>query len=832
MAFDFSKIKAKKKESGLIDPIEIFQKNKSKIRDAGINDLWLGQGDALRDWHEHRNNEDVAIVLNTGAGKTLIGLLVAQSLVNETKGKVMYACASIQLIEQTREKADGYGIKVTTYYGGEFSNDLFHKGEAVCLTTYQALFNGKSKFRDEEISALIFDDAHTAEGMIKDHFSLALNRNDNENLFSSLLNILRPYYQSIGKSGTFDGLLSGEHNKVELAPPFEIMRNISEITRLLIDAGVSNNKNTMFAWMHMKDHLDLCAYFISGKSIQIIPPVIPIMSLPYFQKGIRRVYLSATMLSSDSFIRTFGRELDYVVEPDTPAGQCERLIVFPQQVYGVVNDYEISKNFIKNRKTLILAPNYFLAKKWEDIGKIPEKDNIVADLRNFKASISPDKLILAARYDGIDLPGDTCRHLIMDGLPTGTGLSDKYLWESLRLSNILRSTLACRIVQSLGRISRGMSDHGVVLILGDEYVKWLLTPKNQAYLPAFVQKQIKLGLHVSESFDSPNDIVSVADSCLNRKEEWIGAYEQFMDDCEIEEIKASDDELKNMAIAESNFIKKYWNRDYVEAIKILEKKLNDTFAYSVGLGSWYALWIGYCFELSGDASNAVCFYKRAHGNSRNIPKHIYDEISQLENSVPEQIENVSNGFLIGKGSSISVPKTFYQDLGVLNGAGTFKQTEEALRCLGQYLGLDSTRPDNEHGTGPDVLWINANVALVIEAKTEKEASYKKEDVGQLSDHMQWVDDHYQVNEKIPLFVGPLVSATKTANPSDKVMVVELSEFKKLGDILISAYEDIVGRAMPLTLTKVVDDVFNERHLKWPDLLNSLVKHQLNSLQRK
>ncbi len=39
---------------------------------------WLAQGDALRDWHEHRDLTDVGVVLNTGAGKTLVGLLIAQ----------------------------------------------------------------------------------------------------------------------------------------------------------------------------------------------------------------------------------------------------------------------------------------------------------------------------------------------------------------------------------------------------------------------------------------------------------------------------------------------------------------------------------------------------------------------------------------------------------------------------------------------------------------------------------------------------------------------------------------------------------------------------------
>ena len=92
MAFDFKKIKAKKKEVLPIDPIEIFQK--LKVSDQGINDLWLAQGDALREWHSNRLQSDISVVLNTGAGKTLVGLIIAQSLVNESKEKVLYVCSS------------------------------------------------------------------------------------------------------------------------------------------------------------------------------------------------------------------------------------------------------------------------------------------------------------------------------------------------------------------------------------------------------------------------------------------------------------------------------------------------------------------------------------------------------------------------------------------------------------------------------------------------------------------------------------------------------------------------------------------------------------------
>ena len=174
MPFDFSKLTPEPKEARLTDPIALFQR--LRVTDTSINDLWLAQGDALRAWNAKRTDPDVSISLNTGAGKTLVGLLIGQSLVNELRTLVLYACSSIQLVEQTAKKAAGYGLPITTYVRGQFSNDSASKGEAVCLTTYQAMFNGKSVLPRRDIGGIVFDDAHAAEHLLRDHFSLRISR--------------------------------------------------------------------------------------------------------------------------------------------------------------------------------------------------------------------------------------------------------------------------------------------------------------------------------------------------------------------------------------------------------------------------------------------------------------------------------------------------------------------------------------------------------------------------------------------------------------------------------------------------------------------------------
>ena len=521
MTFDFSKIRANKNTKRPVHPIEIFQS--ATVSDQGINDLWLAQGDALREWHTNRDQSDVGVILNTGAGKTLVGLLVAQSLVNESSGHVLYACSSIQLIEQTAGKASGYGLSVTTYHGGEFSNDLFVRGLAPCITTYHALFNGKTRFTRYDIAAVVFDDAHTAEHLLRDYFSLSIRRVSFPDLYTKLAVLFREYHHGIGRTTSYEEMLADSSDVTFLIPPFEVARNSAEIGRMLRGAELDDRRETMFSWPHIRDREDLCCIFVSPDAVTLTPAVVPVQSLPYFKKGVRRVYLSATLTAPDGFARTFGRTPNCIVAPSTTAGECERLILFPSKMEVSRDGVDFAMALIGERKALVLVPTYERCKLWKGVAEPPPREAVTDAVNAFKKadSASAAKLILAARYDGVDLPGDTCRVMVIDDLPMGSGPLERFLWESLLLSNSLRSALASRIVQSFGRISRGMSDHGVVIITGNRLVEWLLLPRNAAALPGFLQKQIQLGYAVSESADSLDSLMSAANACLSRDTQWV-----------------------------------------------------------------------------------------------------------------------------------------------------------------------------------------------------------------------------------------------------------------------------------------------------------------------
>ena len=792
----------------------------------------------LREWDAHRTDKDVAVVLNTGAGKTLVGLLIAQSLVNETQRQVVYACSSIQLVEQTADKARGYGLPVTTYLSGVFSPDgLYQRAEAPCVTTYQALFNGRTRFSSDDISAVIFDDAHTAEHILRDQFSVNIVRSEMEEPYRKIVALFQPYHQSVGTATTYAEVSGKESSRLFWVPPFEVRRNVEELRRILLAANLGQHTKTKFSWEHIRDHEDLCCLLISSSEVTLTPPTVPVSTLPYFRQDVRRVYLSATLSAPDAFARAFGREPDQLVSPSTTAGECERLILVPSLNTGIDDDVDSGMDIIEDKKALILVPTYQRGMNWSSVAALPSREDVPQAVRAFREAAAPEKLILAARYDGIDLPGDTCRVLVMDDLPTGLSPLERFQWERLSMQNSFRSTLASRIIQSFGRISRGMSDHGVVILTGQHLVDWIHLPRNRSLLPKFLKRQIELGEKLSGYSENPKALIAAADACLSRDQNWVKFYNDNMrEDAPRADPPGADmEKLKTIALAEAKFGEALWNRDYQSSALILEKALDDAFELSQSAGAWLTLWLGFALEMTGDTEAARGHYAKAHGNQRNLPRPLPEHTSASA-SVPEQILNVQQQMWIGhpRPSSVQSPKTITEDLMALNGYGSGAQTEEALRCLGQYIGLESTRPDKEFGKGPDVLWLGENgYAVCMEAKSDKQSTspYNKDYVGQLHNHVQWVKDNYEVSAVIPVFIGPLVPASDQASPSPDMRVAELGQFEQLGKKLVSALRDVAIGAIPLSLSSDLLEGMKNRGLMYPDVLSSLEMSFLQEMSR-
>jgi len=355
-------------------------------------------------------------------------------------------------------------------------------------------------------------------------------------------------------------------------------------------------------------------------------------------------------------------------------------------------------------------------------------------------------------------------------------------------------------------------------------------PKNLAALPPFLQKQLELGFLVSREATGSSDLPGLVDQFFGRDDAWVATYRQFMDEAKADRSTLDLDALAQLALAEATCAEHLWNRDYAEAARSLSQTLELAFQESQALGAWHALWLARISELLGDATAAAVLYARAHGAAKNIPA-TSRVVAPDSSDVSSQVVELEQRFLV-YGNAVKAPPRMAQDLAHLKSAATAAQMEEAIRMLGEYLGLDSTRPEKEHGTGPDVLWASPGTpSLCLEVKSGKDDAsvYRKRDMGQLSDHVQWVKDNTDATEIVPAFVGPVSKPSDSANPPPEFLVIEVDQLAQLAENLQAALMDIAAKALPISLRATIDSVLSERGLTWPEVLKGIKTHVVRDL---
>jgi replicative superfamily II helicase len=197
--------------------------------------------------------------------------------------------------------------------------------------------------------------------------------------------------------------------------------------------------------------------------------------LPTFDYAARRIYMSATIADDSEIVRTFGASQEAIAKPITSAslaGVGERMILVPGLMkLGGAAIQPMVKNIAtkladKKRGVTILSPSGTAAKEWTDIAEYPETTKAVSEkVAAMQAGDTYGPLVLANRYDGIDLAGNACRFLVMDNLPQGTTNYDVFRMNVVA-DTAVNSLLAQRIEQGIGRGTRGGADYCVVMLVG------------------------------------------------------------------------------------------------------------------------------------------------------------------------------------------------------------------------------------------------------------------------------------------------------------------------------------------------------------------------------
>lgn len=773
-----------------LDPTKIF--GELPAGNHKISNLWAGQERALERWHAVRKENDVVVELNTGAGKSLVGLLIAESSVREGRGRVLYLCPTIDLVEQVSREADGLGIKYSTRTSGNWSNDLYKSEKAFCITTYDALFTGRSIFlKDLAPTTLIFDDAHVAESKIREKFTVKVDRmvDDGKNpQFSKLVELILASAPDPSWRSRFETVLIHEVQSDPYMVPTDFgVKNKNQLNEMFANALKDDKDPNYFNIEYLYGKWDRCVVVFTADSIEITPPIPPTLNLPVFaSRDVRRIYLSATLTQASDFARAFGRKVRERIRPDVDAGDGERLVLMvPKAAPTADLEAGLVRKAIRGRKALFAVPSSLAAARWKDSVTPVSRKDFTAKLNEFRQA-DQGNFIIVSRFDGIDLPHDQCRLMVIDKVPAGGSVFERYLFDRLGLRAERAAKIAGRVTQLFGRINRGRRDYGIYLICSEELKDWLSSHRHLALLPELLQKQILLGAFMQEraEVNTSEALLAVIEQVLKRDEGWTKYYGEFLKAQQIDRSEAEfavrrEELLTNLFLEEAAWFSRVWAGDANAQTPALEDAVAAMSAYDTKAAGLADIWIGTVRALAGDHELASAHFVSAQGRllvelpfERTNPTSIApEELERLDafsrkqasvltgsvNAVNHRLKNVALATL---------PLTKWDDY-------SFRQLEEAVRALGEALGFDASRPDSEVGTGPDVVWSDAVEKLVlgIELKTEKEAdNISKDEIGQCHNHEEWVVGHYSGFEYLGLVV--VTDATQVsgkATPS-KTMV--------------------------------------------------------------
>lgn len=175
MNIDFSKLGDNDASDTITEPRDLFNvlPGKTRGRYQYPRDV---QAEVWSQWFARRNDRDLTIKMNTGGGKTVVGLVLLKSCLNEGVGPAAYIAPSPPLVHQVLAEAAGLGIETTE----DPTSPRFASGKAILVANIHKLINGRSVFGigDEgikiPIGSVVVDDAHACLAASEEQFTIKL----------------------------------------------------------------------------------------------------------------------------------------------------------------------------------------------------------------------------------------------------------------------------------------------------------------------------------------------------------------------------------------------------------------------------------------------------------------------------------------------------------------------------------------------------------------------------------------------------------------------------------------------------------------------------------
>jgi len=521
----------------LLVPRDIF----ASLPDKPWSRLRLEQGEVLKQWFDRRAERDLVIKQNTGGGKTVIGLLAAQSSLNEDMGPAVYLVPDTYLVRQVADEAKALGLPYTL----DARDTAFRSSQAILITTFDKVINGRSAFgvagyKDTvRLGTVIVDDAHAALAAARNQFTVTIPATHPayEQLLARFAGDLRAQNPK-----NYADLDAGDHCSPMRIPFWAWVERQDKVLDVLRRYGDDASlKSLFFPWPLVAEHLQLTVATITDRVIEIRNPCPPIDMLTAFAQAKRRIYLTATLADDGVLVTDLGADPDSVRRPITPeraADLGDRMILAPLALNPQLTEdavRQLARAFADGDRNgdgqpdadplnvVVLVPSDRAAGNWFEYADATLHVN---DMKAVVDRMTDGKhvglVVLVNKYDGVDLPGDACRLLIIDGIPSPLDASERRESAALAGSATYLAREIQRLEQGMGRGIRDEQDHCAVLLLGRKPALALVEPESQALFSPATRAQIALSTQVAaqisgEGLDAVRDALQ---TFLSRDETW------------------------------------------------------------------------------------------------------------------------------------------------------------------------------------------------------------------------------------------------------------------------------------------------------------------------
>lgn len=348
------------------------------------------QAEVWGEWYNLRHKTTNVIKMNTGSGKTSVGLIILKSCMNEGVGPSVYVVPDKYLVDQVISEATQLGIPVTQ----DEKSQKFIAGKEILVTNIFKLVNGRSVFGvgddGEKISigSIIIDDAHACLSSIEDQFTISISRNNPA--YDTLFKMFESPMLTQASAKTLE-IQSGDRNAYVRVPFWSWQANLTATTQALLKN--KDHEDLSFKWPLVKENLALSKCIVSSTKIEISPHCIPIQMIPSISNAKRKIFMTATLVDESILASHFGITDDSLSNPITPKtiGDIgDRMILMPQVINPNLTDLEIKtmcKEISKDHNVVVIVPSEYRSKFWHDVAdRVLDKDNLNSGYRNYEAS--------------------------------------------------------------------------------------------------------------------------------------------------------------------------------------------------------------------------------------------------------------------------------------------------------------------------------------------------------------------------------------------------------------------------------------------------------------